>query len=291
MSTDPNAGDLFSRLKARFHNEEELDASDRLAKEITTLHEDHLLTDHEYGMMEGIVSFQTKMAREVMVPRTDAFMVDINVDFQKNLAEIIKKPYSRVPVYDGERDKIVGVIHIRTVLRKAWENGFDKIDYEDVMFEPLFAPETIDLGELLVEIQQTQRQLVILTDEFGGVVGIATIEDVIEEIVGDIDDEADHAQILFRKVDDNHYIIYGKMLLTDFNEEFGTDLEMEDVDTIAGYVITKLGLIPAKGEKLSVKLANGITLTTRRMKGSRLLTLLLSIPNKDIKTNEDKVGE
>ncbi|MBD5430320.1 hemolysin family protein [Lactobacillus sp.] len=291
MSTDPNAGDLFSRLKARFRNEEKLDAPDRLAKEIATLHKNHLLNDHEYGMMEGIINFQTKMAREVMVPRTDAFMVDINKEFKKNLAEILKKPYSRIPVYDGERDKIVGVIHIRTVLRKAWENGFDKINYEDVMFEPLFAPETIDLGELLVEIQQTQRQLVILTDEFGGVVGLTTIEDLIEEIVGDIDDEADHAQVLFRKVDDQHYIIYGKMLLTDFNEEFGTDLEMEDVDTIAGYVITRLGLIPAKGEKLSVKLANGMTLTTRRMKGSRLLTLLLSIPDEKIMTKDDKVGE
>lgn len=287
MSTDPNAGDLFSRLKARFRNEKELDVPERLTKEITALHENHLLNDHEYGMIEGIVSFKTKMAREVMVPRTDAFMVDINVDFQKNLEKILKKPYSRIPVYDGEKDKIVGVIHIRTVLRKAWENGFNKIDYDDVMFEPLFAPETIALGELLVEIQQTQRQLVILTDEFGGVVGIATIEDLIEEIVGDIDDEADHTQVLFRKVDDQHYIIYGKMLLTDFNEEFGTDLEMEDVDTIAGYVITKLGLIPAKGEKLSVKLANGMTLTTRRMKGSRLLTLLLSISDEDKKGNKN----
>lgn len=287
MSTDPNAGDLLSRLKARFRNEKELDVPERLTKEITALHENHLLNDHEYGMIEGIVSFKTKMAREVMVPRTDAFMVDINVDFQKNLEKILKKPYSRIPVYDGEKDKIVGVIHIRTVLRKAWENGFNKIDYDDVMFEPLFAPETIALGELLVEIQQTQRQLVILTDEFGGVVGIATIEDLIEEIVGDIDDEADHTQVLFRKVDDQHYIIYGKMLLTDFNEEFGTDLEMEDVDTIAGYVITKLGLIPAKGEKLSVKLANGMTLTTRRMKGSRLLTLLLSISDEDKKGNKN----
>ncbi|MBP2057605.1 putative hemolysin [Lactobacillus colini] len=290
MSTDPNAGDLFSRLKAHFHNEKELAAPERLAQEIDNFYKNNLINAHEHDMMEGIVSFQTKMAREVMVPRTDAFMVDINRDFQKNLVEILKKPYSRIPVYDGERDKIVGVIHIRTVLRKAWENGFDKINYEDVMFEPLFAPETINLGELLVEIQQSQRQLVILTDEFGGVVGIATIEDIIEEIVGDIDDEADQAQVLYKQVDQQHYIIYGKMLLTDFNEKFGTDLEMEDVDTIAGYVITKLGLIPAKGEKLNVKLANGMILTTRKMKGSRLLTLLLSIPDQDKNINENKVG-
>lgn len=286
MSTDPNAGDLFSRLRARFHNEEELDTSERLAREIDTLHQQKLISDHQYTMMEGIINLKNKMAREVMVPRTDAFMVDINNDFQSNLNEILKRPYSRIPVYDGEKDKIVGVIHIRAVLRKAYQNGFDKLDYTDVMFEPLFAPETIDLSELLIEIQQTQRQLAVLTDEYGGVVGIVTIEDIIEEIVGDIDDEADHAQVLLRQVDASHYIIYGKMPLTDFNEEFGTDLEMEDVDTVAGYVITKLGLIPAKGEKLSVELSNGMTLTTRRMKGSRLLTLLLSIPEKSNSNKE-----
>lgn len=234
-------------------------------------------------MMEGILEFEEKMAREVMVPRTDAFMVDINDNFQENLDQILKEPYSRVPVYDGDKDKIVGVIHIRTVLRKAHKIGFDKLDYDQVMFKPLFAPETIELGELLVEMQQTQRQLAILTDEYGGVVGLATIEDLIEEIVGDIDDEVDKAEVLFSKIGPREYVIYGKMPLADFNEEFGTDLAMEDVDTVAGYVITKLGMIPAKGEKLSVKLDNGMILTTRRMKGSRLLTLLLTIPEKQEK--------
>ena len=270
MSSDPGAGDIFSKLRAKFRGDEDIDGQ----KEIS---------DREFSMMEGILEFEEKMAREVMVPRTDAFMVDINDNFQENLDQILKEPYSRVPVYDGDKDKIVGVIHIRTVLRKAHKIGFDKLDYDQVMFKPLFAPETIELGELLVEMQQTQRQLAILTDEYGGVVGLATIEDLIEEIVGDIDDEVDKAEVLFSKISPREYVIYGKMPLADFNEEFGTDLAMEDVDTVAGYVITKLGMIPAKGEKLSVKLDNGMVLTTRRMKGSRLLTLLLTIPEKQEK--------
>ena len=255
----------------------------QINKILNKLHEQKEISDREYSMMEGILEFEEKMAREVMVPRTDAFMVDINDSFQENLDKILKEPYSRVPVYDGDKDKIVGVIHIRTVLRKAHKVGFDKLDYDQVMFKPLFAPETIELGELLVEMQETQRQLAILTDEYGGVVGLATIEDLIEEIVGDIDDEVDKAEVLFSKIGPREYVIYGKMPLADFNEEFGTDLAMENVDTVAGYVITKLGLIPAKGEKLSVKLDNGMVLTTRRMKGSRLLTLLLTIPEKQEK--------
>lgn len=228
-------------------------------------------------MLEGILDFQGKTAREVMVPRTDAFMVDREVSFQDNLDEILREPYSRIPVYQRDKDKIVGIIHIRTVLRKAKQKGFDNLDYKDVMTEPLFAPETAELGDLLMEMQQTQRQLAILTDEYGGVTGLATIEDLVEEIVGDIDDEVDHTEILFNQIATNKYIIYGKMPLDDFNEQFGTNLQMEDVDTIAGYVINTLKVIPAKGEKLTVDIGDGMTLTTRRMKGSRLLTVLLTI--------------
>ena len=287
MSSDPAASNFFENLRKKFAGEEESEPLEQLEQEIEKLHEDKSINDTVYSMFTGILNFQGKMAREVMVPRTDAFMVDINDNFQDNLDDILHEPYSRIPVYDQDKDIIVGVIHIRTVLRKARKLGFDKLDYQDVMYKPLFAPETIDLGELLVEMQKRQQQIAILTDEYGGVVGLATIEYLIEEIVANIDDEVDTAQVLFTKLSDNKYVIYGKMTLDDFNEEFETNLEMEDVDTVAGYVITKLGMIPAKGEKLSVPLDNGMVLTTRRMKGSRILTLLLTIPNKKKEEIED----
>lgn len=288
MSSDPAAENLFDRLKNKFSGAKEEGSQDHLAKEIENLHDHHKISDTEYSMMEGILDFQGKMVREVMVPRTDAFMVDATTSFQDNLDEILHQPYSRIPVYKKDKDKIIGVIHIRTVLRKAREKGFDNIDYDDVMSEPLFAPETSELGELLVEMQQTQRQLAILLDEYGGVVGLATIEDLIEEIVGDIDDEVDHAEILFNKLGKGRYVIYGKMPLDDFNEQFGTNIEIENVDTVAGYVITKLGVIPSKEEKLKVELDNGMTLTTGRMKGSRLLTVILAIPDNLKKEEEPK---
>lgn len=276
MSSDPAAGSFFKKLKTKLTGENTENPSEQLEDEINNLHQHHEIGDTEFSMLQGTLNFQGKMAREVMVPRTDAFMVDINDNFLKNLDDILREPYSRVPVYDQDKDKIVGVIHIRTVLRKARAEGFDKLTYQEVMFEPLFAPETTDLSELLIEMQQTQRQLAILTDEYGGVVGLATIEDLIEEIVGDIDDEVDKAEVLYNKIAPNKYVINGKMPLDDFNEQFHTNIEMEDVDTVAGYMITKLGMIPAKGEKLSIQLKNGMVLTTRRMKGSRLLTLLLT---------------
>ncbi|MBA1394783.1 CBS domain-containing protein, partial [Lactobacillus sp. XV13L] len=157
------------------------ETKEHLTTEIEVLHDHKKISDAEFSMLNAVLDFQGRMVREVMVPRIDAFMVDCNDSLQDNLDEILREPYSRIPVYQRDKDKIVGVIHIRTILRKAHEKGFAQIDYDDVMNPPLFAPETTDLGELLVEMQQTQQQLAILTDEYGGVVGIATIEDLIEE--------------------------------------------------------------------------------------------------------------
>ena len=288
MASDPDKGNLFERFKNKFSPTNDEETREHLISEIEDLHKNKKINDNEFSMLNAVLDFQGRMVREVMVPRIDAFMVDCQESLQDHLKEILREPYSRIPVYQRDKDKIVGIIHIRTVLRKAWEKGFDKITYDDVMNPPLFAPETTELRELLVEMQQTQQQLAILTDEYGGVVGIATIEDIIEEIVGNIDDEVDQTEVLVHQLAPNKYVIYGKMPLDDFNEQFGTDLEMEDVDTIAGYMITKLGIIPAKGEKLSVKLDNGMVLTTRRMMRSRLMTVLLTIPEAKPKKKEEQ---
>ena len=288
MASDPDKGNLFERFKNKFSPTNDEETREHLITEIEDLHQQKKINDNEFSMLNAVLDFQGRMVREVMVPRIDAFMVDCQESLQDHLKEILREPYSRIPVYQHDKDKIVGIIHIRTVLRKAWEKGFDKITYDDVMNPPLFAPETTELRELLVEMQQTQQQLAILTDEYGGVVGIATIEDIIEEIVGNIDDEVDQTEVLVHQIAPNKYVIYGKMPLDDFNEQFGTDLEMEDVDTIAGYMITKLGIIPAKGEKLSVKLDNGMVLTTRRMMRSRLMTVLLTIPEAKPKKKEEQ---
>lgn len=287
MSSDPVPGNLFNKLKNKFSDSDEDENKDHLKREINDLYKQKKIDNTEFSMLDGVLDFQDKMVHEVMVPRTDAFMINASDDFQDNLDEILHEPYSRIPVYQNDKDKVIGIIHIRSILRKAKQIGFDKLDYTDVMSKPLFAPETTTLNDLLVEMQNTQQQLAILTDEYGGVVGLATIEDLLEEIVGDIDDEVDQAEVLFNQIGPNEYTVYGKMPLDDFNEQFGTNIEMENVDTVAGYVITKLGVIPTKGEKLCVKLDNGMVLTTKRVMGSRLLTVLLTIP-KNLNKEEEQ---
>lgn len=159
------------------------------------------------------------------------------------------------------------------------------------MQEPLFVPETVFIDDLLYEMKKTQNQMAILLDEYGGVVGLATLEDLLEEIVGEIDDESDEVENLYEKIDEHEYIIQGRMLIDEFNEAFDSDLHMSDVDTMAGYLITALGMIPDEGEKLSFDVDN-ITLVSEEMEGSRILKIRVIFmirkkQKRNLKKNED----
>jgi len=223
-----------------------------------------VLEDDELEMLQGVFSLDTKVAREVMVPRTDAFMVDVN--------DSVSEIFSRIPVYNEDKDKVIGVLHTKNLLKAAYKVGFDQLVLQEILQEPLFVPETVFIDDLLYELKRTQNQMAILLDEYGGVVGIVTLEDLLEEIVGEIDDETDEVENLYEKISDQEYLIQGRMLIDEFNELFETNLHMSDVDTMAGYLITALGTIPDEGEKLSFKVDN-ITLTSEEMEGSRVLKI------------------
>ncbi|WP_071131192.1 hemolysin family protein [Enterococcus timonensis] len=242
-----------------------------------------VLEDDELEMLQGVFSLDNKVAREVMVPRTDAFMVDIDDDTQENINAILGESYSRIPVYKEDKDKIIGVLHIKNLLKAAHKVGFENIKLHDVLQEPLFVPETIFIDDLLYELKKTQNQMAILLDEYGGVVGVVTLEDLLEEIVGEIDDESDEVEKLYTQISENEYYVQGRMSIDEFNEEFDTELEMPDVDTMAGYLITALGMIPDEGEKLSYNVDH-LTLTSEEMEGARVLLLRVTF-------HPDQVGE
>ncbi|AND72040.1 hemolysin family protein [Enterococcus hirae] len=231
-----------------------------------------VLDNEELEMLQGVFSLDTKVAREVMVPRTDAFMIDINDSVEENVNEVLSENYSRIPVYNEDKDKVVGILHTKNLLKAAHKFGFENLNIQKIMQEPLFVPETIFIDDLLYEMKKTQNQMAILLDEYGGVVGLATLEDLLEEIVGEIDDESDEVEKLYEKVAEHEYVIQGRMLIDEFNEVFDSNLHMSDVDTMAGYLITALGMIPDEGEKLSFDVDN-ITLTSEEMEGSRILKI------------------
>ena len=261
---------LLSRLTPmEFDDEDSKMTRDEMRYMLET---EGVLDNDELEMLQGVFSLDTKVAREVMVPRTDAFMIDINDTIQENINEVLSENYSRIPVYDEDKDKVVGVLHTKNLLKAAHINGFENLDLRQIIQEPLFVPETIFIDDLLYELKKTQNQMAILLDEYGGVVGLATLEDLLEEIVGEIDDESDEVEKLYEKVGENEFLVQGRMLIDEFNEIFETDLHMSDVDTMAGYLITALGTIPDEGEKLSFDVDN-ITLISEEMEGSRVLVL------------------
>lgn len=231
-----------------------------------------VLDNDELEMLQGVFSLDTKVAREVMVPRTDAFMIDIKDDTQENITAILAETFSRIPVYNDDKDKIIGVLHTKNLLKAAHQFGFAAIELKKLLQEPLFVPETIFIDDLLYELKRTQNQMAILLDEYGGVVGIATLEDLLEEIVGEIDDETDEVDNLYTKMNDQEYLIQGRMLIEEFNELFAMNLQMNDVDTMAGYLITALGSIPDEGQKLSYTVEN-LTLISEKVEGTRLIAL------------------
>ena len=248
------------------------------------------LDAEEIGMLQGIFNLDEMMAREVMVPRTDAFMVNIEDDINVIMQEIIRQNFSRIPVYEGDKDNIIGLIHTKKILAESFTNGFDQLNIRRIMQEPLFVPETIFVDDLLKSLRNTQNQMAILLDEYGGVSGIVTLEDLLEEIVGEIDDETDKTEIFVREIAENTFIVQGSMTLNDFNEHFGLDLSSDDVDTIAGFYLTGLGTIPSQDEKEAYELDNNgfhIVMINDKVKNGRVTKLKILITPLDDE-NEEK---
>lgn len=231
----------------------------------------------ELDMMEGVLSLDTKIAREVMVPRTDTFMIDVDATYEENLDLIINSPYSRVPIYQDEKDNVIGVLHVKNILKKASANGFGEIDFMEIASYPMLVPSTVYTDDLLIEFQREQQHMAILIDEYGGVEGIVTMEDLLEEIVGEIDDETDVSTLGdIRIIDDFNFYLNGGLSIDDFNNYFDQKIEAKDFDTIAGYVINRIGYVPSDEERVSIRMDNYV-LTTSEIHNGRIYGVLLNV--------------
>ena len=274
---------LLSRLTPMtFDDADEKMTRDEIEYMLTNSEE--TLDADEIEMLQGIFSLDELMAREVMVPRTDAFMVDIQDDTQTIIESILKQNFSRIPVYDNDKDNVIGLIHTKSLLKAGFTDGFDNIVLRKILQEPLFVPETIFVDALLKELRNSQRQMAILLDEYGGMAGLVTLEDLLEEIVGEIDDETDRAEVYVYTISENTYIVQGTMTLNDFNDYFDVELESDDVDTIAGYYLTGVGTIPTS-EKLSYELDSGnkhIILTNDKVKNGRVTKVKVQIQEVEV---------
>lgn len=199
-------------------------------------------------MITGIFAFDDMLAYEIMTPRTDVFSIDINAPTEEYIDEFMELRYSRIPVYEDDSDNIIGILYIKDYLIKAREEGFDNVDIRPILRKPYFVPETKNIDSLFFELQTTKQHIAILIDEYGGFSGIVTMEDIIEEIMGDIDDEYDEEEPEIQKISDDTYVIEGSMDLDDIDEEIGVNLMSDNSETIGGFIIDILGEIPDEDE-------------------------------------------
>ena len=199
-------------------------------------------------MITGVFAFDDMLAYEVMTPRTDVFSIDINAPTEEYIDELMELRYSRIPVYEDDSDNIIGILYIKDYLIKAREDGFDNVDFRSILRKPYFVPETKEIDSLFFELQTTKQHIAILIDEYGGFSGIVTMEDIIEEVMGDIDDEYDKEEPEIQKIDDMTYVMDGRMDLDDIDEEIGINLESDNSETIGGFIIDILGEIPDEND-------------------------------------------
>ncbi len=208
--------------------------------------------DEEKRFFEGIIQFGQTDVKQIMKARIDIVALNINAPFQDVIDTILNSGYSRIPVYYETIDQIKGILYIKDLLPY-----FDISDYDwkSVIREPFFVPESKKIDDLLKEIKERKMHLVVVVDEYGGTSGIVTLEDVIEEIVGDINDEFDQENIIYSKIDQNTYVFEGKTSLNDFYRILNIDGDMfeekkGDSDTLAGFILEKSEKIPEEGQIL-----------------------------------------
>ncbi|EGK1784634.1 HlyC/CorC family transporter [Listeria monocytogenes] len=249
---------------------------------IETGRRDGVIEVEELQMLRGVFEMDNKYAREVMVPRTDAFMVDAEIESEELCDALLSENFSRVPVYTGDQDSVLGILHMKDFFVEARKSGFENIDVKALVKDAYFAQETMFIDDLLKNMQRTRNQMAILMDEYGGVAGIVTVEDLLEEIVGEIDDENDVFSDEVKKIDETTFIVEGRMPLDDFNEMFHVELPSRGVDTVAGFVLTLTGTIPEEDDKVVVEYGT-LRFTVEEMNDARLVSVRVE---KDIQTSE-----
>lgn len=207
-----------------------------------------IIEEEKKEMIEGIFEFGTTKVSEIMIPRIDMLTIGINTPISDALKLIREKGYSRVPVFQKNMDNIIGILYAKDLL-KIWEKDeVKKIKLKDLIRVPYFTPDSKRLDDLLKDFKKEKTHIAIVVDEYGGTAGLVTIEDVLEEIVGEIEDEFDTGEILWKKINKNSYILDAKIEIDKANEELNLDIPEKDFESLGGFVIDFLGKLPEKGK-------------------------------------------
>ncbi len=250
--------------------EEEIKALMRMGNESGTF------DDEEKEMIDSVFAFNDKTAREIMVPRRDVFVIDIDDPFEDILDQVLETRHSRIPVYEGNIDNIIGVLYVKDLMIELRRSGLAEINIRQMLHKPFFVPEIKGTNVLFHTMQEQRRHMAILVDEYGGFSGIVTIEDLVEEIMGDINEEYEEVVPEIQKISDNEYMLDGGVLIEDLNDELDLKLETENSDTLSGYLIEQLGHIPAKTDHDVIEIGR-LIFAVQEVKNHRISQVRLTI--------------
>jgi putative hemolysin len=233
----------------------------------------------ERRMINSIFELDDKPAEEIMTPRTEAYVINVEKNIKEYLPDLLHIKHSRIPVFEGTRDNIIGILYMKDFIEEAFKVGFDQVEIKKLLCPAYFVPERKRIDDLFKEMQEGKKKISILVDEYGGFSGIVTMEDLIEEIVGEIDDEYDlKDEPDIRKIAENTYLIRGSVPVEVVNERLllNFEVETEDYDTIAGMIINMLGHIPSEEVQQSIKVEN-CEFTIEKITNNRIVQVMLKI--------------
>ena len=238
--------------------------------------EERGLIDHDEGdMIEGIFDLKQTVAREIMIPRTQIVAVSHDCPLDQLLNTIIQSGHSRIPVYKDNVDQIVGILNAKDLL-PFWLSQQKDFELRKICRDPFFVPETKRINDLLNELRSKKSHLAVIVDEYGGPSGIVTIEDIIEEIIGEIRDEHDREEDEFILQEDGSTLVNAWANLDDFEERFGIQVPREGYDTVGGFIIHLLGKVPRKGEEI---IFEGLSMKIQAADAKRVSRILVTRPS------------
>ncbi len=227
----------------------------------------------EQQMIDKVFVFGDKDVADVMVPRPEVVAISAELPSEEALAAVLDSPYTRYPVYGESLDDIIGVLHVRDLFTAVHDRGLASVRLAEIVRPAYIVPETKDLASLLQEFRKTNNHFAVVVDEYGGMAGICTLEDLLEEIVGEIEDEFDVAEVQIEQLDDDTYRIDGMFPIDEFNERFGTSLPDDDFHTLAGFVFGQLGRAPQPGDDVEY---DGMRFDVLEVDGNRIEKLVVN---------------
>jgi CBS domain containing-hemolysin-like protein len=244
------------------------------------------IEQQEQEMLYKVFDFADKEAKDVMVPRPEVVALSIDLPPEQCLEAVMDSPFTRYPVYRESLDNVVGILHVRDLFRALRDRGMHEVTVEEIIRPAHIVPETKDLAALLAEFRRANQHMAIVVDEYGDMEGIVTLEDLLEEIVGDIEDEFDLPDESVEQIDDDTVVVDGTFPIDDFNERFKTGMPDEDYHTMAGFVFGLLGRQPEAGDTIT---HDGMRFDVLEVEGSRILKLAVTFEQRREQRDRDDV--